>query len=183
MRLGKARPRNERMHTMVSNGIAETLQSRKLARGTIGKLRLRIANIQRQCGIVIVRKVGKGKHRDKTVWMGHEDIAELAFGRHASLGKASLVAVWNISTTWAGYLQTFAADAFLNCLQKVMDRFVSLATTHRPAFVLSRTAWDETSQRLVLPISGTEARSAWQVMVARMRIKVGFGPDLKQCRR
>ena len=47
--------------------------------------------------------------------MGQEDIVELAFGRHASLGKASLVALWNISATWVGYLQTFAADACLNC--------------------------------------------------------------------
>jgi hypothetical protein len=57
-----------------------------------------------------------------------------------------------------------------------------LCEQHTPTFAISRTAWDETGEKLTLHVPGANAnlqRSCWQVMVAKIRLVVGFGPDLQ----
>ena len=73
-------------------------------------------------------------------------------------------------------MRNVVADAsrFLDQQLVRLGELVKLAHQCTPDFVVSRLAWDETGE--VLNIPGLGGQSTWQVMVARMRLIIGWLP-------
>jgi hypothetical protein len=90
--------------------------------------------------------------------------------------------VFVVTPKWVAALQVLAAETFLHFRRLMLGRIIRLCEDHPPKFAISRTAWDETGEKLALDVPGADAgvrRSCWQIMVAKVRLIVGFGPDLR----
>jgi len=181
-REGKAQKRTERLRVHLASSIAKTLGSRKLVKGTIQKVKFRVSRAARSMGIRLhTRSSSTGGNR-KPQWMSHTDVLDLAFGENSKFRRSHLASIFLVSSKWVGALQVLAADTYLHFQRHSLGRLVMLCDRHPPKFAISRTAWDETGEKLTLDVPNANAnlqRSCWQIMVAKLRLVVGFGPDLQ----
>jgi hypothetical protein len=157
------------------------LGSRKVVKGSIAKVKFRIKMAGRGLGICLLNcKPDAGKKRGS--WMSNTDVLDLAFGDNAKFRRSHLAAMFVVTPKWVTALQVLAAETFLHFQRLMLGRIIRLCEDHPPKFAISRTAWDETGEKLTLDVPNANAnmqRSCWQIMVAKVRLIVGFGPDLQ----
>eukprot|EP00972_Heterocapsa_arctica_P036266 5336876-Heterocapsa_arctica.AAC.1 len=110
----KALKRAHRTSVHLGACIEKTLASRKL-RGTIQKVKFRIAHVGRSLGIRLNHKASSIVSRvfDHN-WMSNTDVLDLAFGGNAKFRRSHLAAMFLLSPKWVGALQVLAADTFLH---------------------------------------------------------------------
>lgn len=186
MRECKARRRSTRLKGEVSSNVVRALESRKLVRGTIGKVKLRMASLGRQAGIrLALRDFDKLKRHSG--WMSDEDILSLAYGEDNMKRAGDLASIFKISTAWVRKLQTLACDSYLHYQQHVMGRILALCMKSPSQFAVSRHCRDETGERLTMHAPGQSIASTvvvglglgCRLQAASSAIKSGgFGVDL-----
>ena len=78
-------------------------------------------------------------------------------------------------------MRSVAASYVMSRQLLLLGQLIAMAEVHPPLFIVTREAWDETSQtcqfRTSPSQSKTEARARWEVMVYRVTVCIGWGAD------
>ena len=100
------------------------------------------------------------------------DILEIGFAYRKA--GTHIGAIFQIDTKWVRILRRFVAAAYLHYQSLALGQLVEAARARPPLFTMARIAYDETGEKLTLPLQGT---SVWQVMVVRIELIVGWRGD------
>jgi hypothetical protein len=96
------------------------------------------------------------------------DIA-LSAGRRS----ADLAVTHKISVAWVMALRLYVIALLLASQNLLLGSLIMMANRERPAFVMTRLAWDETGERMTIGTSATES-SVWHVLVSRLRLLIAW---------
>ena len=82
----------------------------------------------------------------------------------------------NISRQTASFMTTMVGSIYMAQQSAFLGRMLVLARSNRPVFLIRHCKWDETSLWTSVDVDKTQRRvaSAWQVMVCKQRLVVGF---------
>ena len=127
-------------------------------------------------GCVIMNKLAEAFPRSKKkTKLSAKDLLDVGYS--PSVKVTSMACIKNISKAWVRAIIMIVAAWYLAVQNLVLGSLVLHCHQHKPLLVITRLVWDETGERLTMPVKGSRkgARtSVWQVMVARMVLLVGW---------
>ena len=122
---------------------------------------------------VSVRWKGQRTARD----VCYTTMREIAYDKD-NMHLKPLAASFSLSHAWVAILQQFVAMTYLMCQNLLIGALLALCVAHPPLFVLCRTKWDETGEKVTLShgnaFTPEQTRGTWTVLVARMTLVVGW---------
>jgi len=135
----------------------------------------------RQGRSLVAQTLESRRHRR---WLSADDMLDLAFGRDSCLRSHVAGVVHGLHPCHARRVKMYVADCLLQAQLHCLGWLCKLCTENPPDIVLSRLAWDETGEVLTLCLptsrgSTEQQRSTWHIMVARVRLIVGWLPEGK----
>ena len=133
---------------------------------------MRRCNLKLSAGMLKVVRRGLLARGHNKYTVTSSDIIDMAF--HHRQGSKVVAAIYAISPTWVNTLRKFTAAAYLHYQHWGLGQLAELARHRPPLFTLSRLAYDETGEKLTLPLGDMTNASVWQVLVARLELIVGW---------
>ena len=80
-----------------------------------------------------------------------------------------------LSVNWVKVMRQVTAAAYLHQQNLGLGQLVKAADRQKPTFVITRLAFDETGEKLTVPVPGSDdARNTWHIFVARLAVHVGW---------
>ena len=153
------------------DGIADLLQDSTFRSG--GKL-IGIRAEQTCTGVVIklTEKSSKGNRFRKAIPWG--DFLAAAYGKLRR--DTHLAYAMNISRGTAGFMRTMVASVYLGQQSAMLGHLIQLCTSRQPTMLIRQLKWDETTLSTSIDADGDCRRvaSAWQVMICKQRILIGW---------
>ncbi|CAK0907198.1 unnamed protein product, partial [Prorocentrum cordatum] len=184
MRYAKCRKRAVRLQRM---RLEEVLAVDRVLKTRVKKWALRMtihrSFLSRRHGPLrlMVRRVGgaTGKPEVTSRLFSHGAILDVAYSWGAH--PATVAAVHDISVPWVRCMRQVMAAAYMYYQNKALGAIVVAARARRPSFCISRLAFDETGERITVPVKQGDTTSdecaTWHVLVARLTIYIGWHSD------
>ena len=169
-REAKARKAKERIRASHAEGIVQVCSTLK-RRHRSYCLKVLVRRKKATGMVCLVRRsIAKhAKHGPHSTMVSSADILEIGFAYRKA--GAHIGAIFQLDTKWVRILRRFVAAAYLHYQNLALGQLVEAARARPPLFTMARIAYDETGEKLTLPLQGS---SVWQVMVARIELIVGW---------
>ncbi|CAK0818791.1 unnamed protein product [Prorocentrum cordatum] len=127
--------------------------------------------------LCIRRRTKTGQTRAESRLFSMGGVLEVAYDYGSR--PAVVAALHGISVNSVQTMRRVTAAAFLHCQHLGLGQLVKLCQHTKPSFVISRLAFDETGEKLTVPVPGTSGdaagtNNARHIFVARLSLHVGW---------
>ena len=103
---------------------------------------------------------------------GFPRVMAIAFS--SILWLRDLCKVYSVDVRWIDKIRLAVAQSFLNCLDAMMSVIRTALTDRSPEVFVSSAAFDESTERLLVRLSGVSSRAAqrssWHVLVSQQHV-------------